>query len=271
MLTPHALRRPPDPRLRAWVREVWSHSSCDEVGAPREHVLPTGAMHLAIRLHAPPLRLWLPTATTLQTYAHAVVGGPRASYYARELTSAADSVGAVLRPGAAQILLGVPAVALAGLHVELAALWGAAATHLREQLLDCTDPHHRLAIFEAALVTRLSPTSGVHPAVTATLANLGPHTKAHAMVAASGYSHRHFVALFRDAVGLGPKAYLRVHRFQHALTLLRRPEVTCADVAHACGYSDQAHLVREFQALAGVTPHGYRRERPSAANHLPRS
>ena len=70
-----------------------------------------------------------------------------------------------------------------------------------------------------------------------------------------GWSHRHLSARFREQVGLPPKALARVLRFERALNFLRgvRPR-PLAEVALAARYYDQAHLNREFRALAGCTP-----------------
>jgi transcriptional regulator GlxA family with amidase domain len=86
----------------------------------------------------------------------------------------------------------------------------------------------------------------------------------------TGYSHRRFVALFRGAVGLPPKLYCRILRFQAALHLLATPPpLPLAEVALAAGYSDQPHLNREFRELAGVSPGEYRAAAPTSLLHVP--
>lgn len=68
-----------------------------------------------------------------------------------------------------------------------------------------------------------------------------------------GWSHRHLVARFHDQVGLSPKTAARVIRFDRALGRLRAG-APIAEVAADCGFYDQAHLSREFRALAGAPP-----------------
>ena len=70
----------------------------------------------------------------------------------------------------------------------------------------------------------------------------------------TGWSHRHLVARFRDQVGLAPKAAARVLRFERSLRLMRRAELSLAEVAADAGYYDQAHLNRDFRAFAGAPP-----------------
>lgn len=70
-----------------------------------------------------------------------------------------------------------------------------------------------------------------------------------------GWSHRRFIARFREQVGLTPKAAARVIRFDCAASALRSaPARPLAELAVSCGYSDQAHLNRDFRELAGTTP-----------------
>lgn len=70
-----------------------------------------------------------------------------------------------------------------------------------------------------------------------------------------GISRRHLERQFRDHVGLGAKHVARIARIQSALDLLQDdPMMSGAEVAAECGYSDQAHLIRECQDLTGQTP-----------------
>jgi AraC-like DNA-binding protein/uncharacterized glyoxalase superfamily protein PhnB len=82
----------------------------------------------------------------------------------------------------------------------------------------------------------------------------------------TGWSRRHMTERFRSALGVSPKTYARLCRFEHAVFLLDRipdgtgPARTLADVAIAAGYYDQSHLTRDFVTLAGVTPGTYMAE-----------
>ena len=118
-------------------------------------------------------------------------------------------------------------------------------------------------------MARLPPVRALHPAVAHALGQLH-RLPVHQVVAQSGYSHRGFIALFRDAVGLSPKRYARVQRFRRVLQRTAAdPAVSWIDLALDAGYSDQSHFNREFQEFAGVSPAHYRRARPMSAHHLP--
>lgn len=71
--------------------------------------------------------------------------------------------------------------------------------------------------------------------------------------AAAGIGIRQWERRFLDAVGLPPKTFCRIQRFQRVFRELS-DQKNWADTALQCGYYDQAHLIRDFQDLAGDTP-----------------
>lgn len=72
---------------------------------------------------------------------------------------------------------------------------------------------------------------------------------------ATGVPDRTLRRRMQQAVGLSPKVFAGVLRFQRAMRQLQKPgAVSLAEVAADCGYSDQAHLTREFQRYGGFTP-----------------
>jgi AraC-like DNA-binding protein len=122
---------------------------------------------------------------------------------------------------------------------------------------------------DSLLRARLPAVRGMHPAIAAALGTLAAGTEVAAVVGRSGFSHRHFSALFRQATGLAPKSYGRVMRFQRALrTLALRNEPDLAILALEAGYFDQSHFNREFRQFTGVTPTTYRQLAPAFSHHL---
>ncbi len=260
----------PRPALRPLIGQLWASTSTGQAAGSREHVLPTGQMHIVFRLAGPPLRMYADAADTLgSVITTPVVGGARTSFYCKEVAGPVMSVGVQLLPGAAQALFGVSAAELAGGHVPLPDLWGASADSVLQQLSEQSHPRRQLARLESLLAARLLPQSGLHPAVAQALAACARPTRVDQLVRDSRYSHRGFIALFRQATGMTPKRYARLLRFQALLTSLRaNPAASLSALAHATGYSDQAHMTREFGEFAGVTPSHYRQLAPAAANHV---
>jgi AraC-like DNA-binding protein len=263
------LVRAPRGLLRPFIQRLWL-SDADAASTPgqscREHVLPTGSMHVVLRLGDEPVPVWSDSGQELDL-GTAVIGGIRSSYYVKD-AHPARTVGAQLHAAASLPLLGIPASELAERHTRLDDVWGAAAESLRAQVREARSPEAALACFEAALQARLPRLRAVHPAIAHALARFDELADVGAVVADTGLSHRRFLTLFQQAVGLAPKRYCRVLRFQRAIIGVVAGEPLGA-VAIDAGYSDQAHLTREFQALAGVSPGAYRHISPERDHHVP--
>jgi len=76
-------------------------------------------------------------------------------------------------------------------------------------------------------------------------------------------SSRQIERKFAHSVGLSPKAFCRVTRFHHARSMLESArEPRGCDLAYACGYYDQTHLIQEFRLFTGQTPTRYERVQP---------
>lgn len=267
--------RKPIPALRPFIEALWASpgaTSTQQAPLPVERMLPTGAMHVVLRLSDAPVRIRGAAHDDPWTEVrHGIVGGARSTFHLRDPVAHGAAVGAVLRPGGARLLLRVGADELAQRHVPLADLLGPAATMLlRERLADEHDAAARIAVLERFFAARLPQVKGLHPAVAALLAALERSSPVADAVAASGSSHRHVIATFRRAVGLAPKTYQRVRRFQRVIQAMQAsPDAPLVDVALSGGYSDQPHFNREFAAIAGMTPGEYRRVAPSVPNHIP--
>ncbi|MCP9234602.1 helix-turn-helix domain-containing protein [Lewinella sp. JB7] len=79
-----------------------------------------------------------------------------------------------------------------------------------------------------------------------------------------GISERQLQRIFRRRTGVTPKTYLRFSRFERAFLHLHHPfRPPLSSLADQYGYTDAAHLIREFRAFAGTTP---RHLRLAAAN-----
>ena len=70
--------------------------------------------------------------------------------------------------------------------------------------------------------------------------------------------YRQFKRVFTNYVGMSPKEYYRVVRFQRALYLLQNhPGMELVDLAYSCGFYDSSHLVKDFKEFTGCSPTQY--------------
>jgi AraC-like DNA-binding protein len=262
----------PQPPLAAFVELFW-HCDGYAQGHAWERVLPTGNVQLVVRLRDDPLRTYEPhDSKQPQACRGPLICGPHSNYFAIDTTPLALCMGVLFKPGGAYPFLGAPASEFHNLTVPLDTLWGPAAHELRDRLLEARTPNARFRILERSLLSQTQTPLKRHPAVAFALQEFQavPHDRTIAEVARqTGLSSKWFIESFRAQVGLSPKMYCRLRRFQTALTRMgRRQELDWADLALECGYYDQAHFIRDFREFADVCPTKYLADRTFQLDHV---
>ena len=81
-------------------------------------------------------------------------------------------------------------------------------------------------------------------------------------------STRQFERRFAAVVGLPPKMFCRMQRFQSVLRAMDDPGASWIETAIDCGYYDQAHLIRDFREFAGTAPTALLTEELELARHF---
>ncbi len=235
-----------------WALDAPSQDACSE------RVLPSGTTELVFDL-ADPARPGL-------------VCGPRWQPFVMRRAGRESFIGVHFKPGGASLLLGAPERALANEFVGLDALWGREALELGARLAEAGSRPAALALLERTLLASLERAREAHPGVAYALAELTqvPAPLSIAEIGArAGLSARRFITVFTEQVGLSPKRFARVRRYQRVLQRAHAQTAPdWAQLALACGYFDQSHLVREFGGFASVSPGAYLRLRSHDPNHI---
>jgi AraC-like DNA-binding protein len=180
-----------------------------------------------------------------------------------------------LRPLGTRALLGLPAGELADIDVPAEAVLGGVCAELRARVAAAACWRERFGILDEILLRLISGGAASGRAGLAASAARAPApevawawrqllvsggaTRVSELATGTGWSSRHLTSRFRTEIGLTPKTAARVIRFGRARRLLvsqltADPAARLADLAVTCGYFDQAHLAREFRALAGCPP-----------------
>ena len=197
----------------------------------------------------------------------------RSGFFVLDTSAQAKVAGIHFLPGGARPFLGIPGGELTNRHVALEEIWGNRARTLSEHALAARNAETTFDLLEQSLLERLAGQAEIHPAVACALQSSRQHpslARVDLLRRNSGYAPKRFIDLFRDAVGLTPKCYCRIRRFQAVIdSLAHGHQPGWAAVAADSGYADQSHLYREFRSFAGVTPGSYRPVSPDRPNHLP--
>ncbi|MBS0473380.1 MAG: helix-turn-helix domain-containing protein [Proteobacteria bacterium] len=182
-------------------------------------------------------------------------------------------MGVHFRPGGAWPFLKPGASTFSDTHVSMADIWGDTAERLQARLIQAPTPDDKFDILLAALV-RLAPRDFErHPAVELGLSAFehAPHRISVAAVAKeAGVSAKKFIRLFNDQVGMTPKVFLRIARFQRVMAQIASvPNVDWWDVVERHGYYDQPHFIRDFKAFTGLPPTAWMKQRGPYVGHIP--
>lgn len=249
--------------LRAYIERYWLTTSAPAV--PRLRILPSGTMELAINLSDDVVRMYAgPQMTECLRFSGAVVSGAFRGFFALDPMAHATVIGVHFRPGGATRFLNLPASELTDAHVDLDAIWGPSARELRDRLIEAGSVDARFRVLEGALLDRLRASSERRAAVGDALSafeGARGAVRVRDVARRVGLSQRRFIQVFAADVGLTPKIFGRVCRFQRAREVVQGVAAPdWAAVAAECGYFDQSHLIRDFVEFAGTSPEAYMRE-----------
>jgi AraC-like DNA-binding protein len=257
-------RHIPSPPLGQHVEWLWYYDDF-QPDHDREHVLPQGAFDLMFNLEDRPRKLYdRDNAGRFNSFKRGWLSGAHEEFLIIDALPRSSMIGAHFKPGGAARFLVPPAGELCRQVVEVDALWGAGIWEWRERLLAAPDARGKFGVFEQMLLNRLAAAGakpggnrGVSWAIGQFMRE--PHLQSIAAVSHDlGVSHKQFIEQFRREVGLTPKLFCRIRRFQEVLRRIQSQKtVNWADVACSCGYFDQAHFVKDFVSFAGFNPTAY--------------
>lgn len=184
--------------------------------------------------------------------------GPRHKVHRKLIRGGQSTVFARLPLGTYQVVLGKPASEFAGRIVALEDLWGTAATQrLEEQLAAAGNADSAVVTLKAAIAERLEGATRFDTNTRLAQRAVGRLESRNVAAVAEelGISERHLRRVFREVVGMCPKAFIKLKRFERAIKAASDgPDSSWSDIAVGAGYYDQAHMIADFRSIAGATP-----------------
>ena len=239
-------------------------------GTSREAILPDACAHLVINLSENRIGLYERIETNrLATLGGSIFSGPRSFPYAI-VPRAAAVIGVAFKPGGVVRLLSAPTEEFRDTQVPLEFVTG--GDELRDRLIAAPTVASRFLLMEKFLLRQLQHSRALHRAVryAVNVFEQTPCLSVATVLNQIGLSERRFSRIFSEQVGLTPKLFQRVRRFQRTLTSLpSRGDIDWAATAFANGYYDQAHFINDFRAFTSVTPSDFLAQRIAQRNHLP--
>jgi AraC-like DNA-binding protein len=272
---PH-LHVTPAPPLSRFVELLWYYENAPQLHR-KERLMPDGCVGLVVNLMEDQTRLYDPDDTSkVAKLSGCSISGPHSRSFAIDTDEQTSVIGISFRPAGAVPFLKFPSDELHNQHVSLDDVWGRLASELRERVLAAPTPREKLRVAEIMLLERAAGVFDSQPVVEYAVHNFlaRPATlKIAEVTAKTGFSSRRFIELFKQHVGMPPKMFCRVRRFQSVLKKIASgQQVRWSDLALDCGYYDQAHFIHDFRSFSGINPVKYLNDHhgfPGHHNHLP--
>ena len=261
------LEMPPKSALRATVKTLW-YCRAPQLPRQRQRVFPDGCMQIILNLSRSYLTDCGLDGTASKRLSRAIIVGARTRYQVVDTADMEELAGILFQPGGFSALFRERADLFSHRFVALDDVW--TGTSLADRVGEVQTPVEKLSILEL-LLTHLSQESTRRTSLVDYAIHLfrdRPISVGHC-ARSIGVSERRLSQVFREEVGMSPKMWCRIQRFQTAMRVLHNgADVPWAELAIDCGYCDQSHFANDFRAFSGVDPTTYSRHRGAWQNHL---
>jgi AraC-like DNA-binding protein len=265
------LEEAPRPHLRSWVRSLWYYKASPSPLC-RERVLPNGCMQIILNLSRSYLTDCGEDGKANRRLPRAIVVGMRARYEVVDTADMEEIAGIVIQPGGFAGMFRERADLFFERFIGLEQVCSAGAS-LADRLCEVPSPLEKLRTLEVFLTGRFLNHSGTRRSELVDQALYLFRNKGLCVAECArsvGVSERRLSQVFREHVGIAPKMWSRIRRFQTAVRALHNgADVPWAELALRCGYYDQSHFANDFRAFSGINPTMYSTSRGPWQNHVP--
>lgn len=188
-----------------------------------------------------------------------LISGQKSNYLDIYTTGKTGVIAVMFKPHGARMFFDLPISEILNRNIELELIYGSKIKELEEQIINASDTQQRVLLIENYLkerikekytydfnrfsncITEINKTRGL-----VSLNQLADSTC---------LSTKQFERKFSEYIGLNPKQFLRIVRLHNSIHAYQNnPNVKLTQIAHDCGFYDQAHFSNEFKQLTGLTP-----------------
>jgi AraC-like DNA-binding protein len=247
----------PAPRLREYVR-FYAHREVRIGGAAAVIRVPARAFHLVEFVFGDAFQVLYPDQSRVDTSPSAVVVGSQTHCRSQlKFLGAVQCFVIMFQPTGLHRLFSTPVPELTDCSYEAHSVLGAFVSQLEQQLGNTKNFDERVRITDRFLLC-LSPNARAFDRISAAASQIlraAGNARIAALSRDAGLSVRQFERCFMQQVGVHPKLFARIVRFEAALDSKARSSTkSWTDVAHEFGYYDQMHMVHDFESFTGATP-----------------
>jgi AraC-like DNA-binding protein len=259
---------PVSPPLNQWIQFVWI--SKGENDTTKSKILPNGVIELILNFGNKQKTLNKDTLQTDRYFKDYWVAGLQSSPIIIQSLTDTNLIGIRFLPGGAYPFFKFPVSKLSDTVVE--ADWMKdELKELRKTINNLSDHQAIIHTVEKYLWTKFDGSCLTNESVMYVANKIffsDEDISISELVRKAGYSHKHFLSLFKSQVGTSPKNLQRIVRLQRVLQIAKdKPNVKWTDILYQFPFSDPAHFAHDFKELTGMTPDKYLSLRTFDENH----
>ncbi|MDH4473067.1 MAG: helix-turn-helix transcriptional regulator [Fluviicola sp.] len=248
---------PPSAALAPFVKCFWSLESDDETHE-RDRIFPDGNIELI--LHYRDLFKKYDDAGNAVVQPRSFFHGQLKRYFELQPTGKVGVFSARFHPAGLRPFVPFSVSKITDLTAPTTQAWGEKAIQLERDLLKADTTEQRISIMETFLLGQLNQeqVDAIVENCVGSIIEQSGITSVDELTQQQAIGKRALERRFQQSVGLSPKLFARIIRFNYALQLIEKRDFSNFTViAYEGGFYDQAHFIKDFHDLTGLNPKQY--------------
>ncbi len=243
--------------LSQYVKHYWDLTNCmpaNEVHTQR--VVPCGLFELIFYFEDKPVSSDKKNSITESV----ILSGHQKDFYDLNITGSLSLFAIYFYPHGLSIFLDIPLSEFYNQSIPLKHILKDSANKLEDELYNAHTFENRILVAEKFLLNQIkkNEVDYQYDRIRHTI-NLINKSKGivdiELLASESCLSRKQFERTFSKIIGASPKQFIKIVRFQNAIfQKSKQPNLNLTEIAHLCGYFDQAHMINDFNTLSGYTP-----------------
>lgn len=250
----------PSPLLSPFIKQYWALET--NAHANKEHmqrIVPNGLMELTIYLGEKPAVVD-PEKTI---HENTTLSGQLNKFYDLKIKGHLSLFSISFLPYGAMMFFNVPLNELYNKNIPLKLIVGNKIISLEERLYETKSFEGKVQLVESFLIAQLHKHHKSYELkrIYNTIFEINKYhglLNVDTLAENACLGRKQFERTFLDHIGTTPKQFLKIVRFQNAIFQKQiNNTLSLTELAHLCGYYDQAHMVNDFKSISGMTPKQY--------------
>jgi AraC-like DNA-binding protein len=248
----------PSPILAPFIKQYWMvRNQLPSGDSYIQRIVPNGLMELSFYLGSKPKFIKNGNQHVLD---NSLLTGQLLNFFDVEISDTLDLFSISFQPQGAMRLFDLPLNELINETISYKSIFGSAISAIEERLFYADTFEDRVKVIEYFLYEKLvkkhdyTDLQRIDSCVMM-INNSHGNIRVEDLASETCLSRKQFERVFLKSVGISPKQFLRVVRFQNAIYQKQlNAKQSLTNLALDCGYYDQSHMINDFKSLSGTPP-----------------